>query len=146
MSDYSIRSSPIGGTWSISNRGRDITGPIPYNAPPGYLDRSRPDPEELAQILWDCSEGFVTRIPWDRVQGFRRARYLRMANAVRARYAPLCCDMHGRSCEHGDLCCGSCSEAGHRMGDATRGFHNDGSVCVNPDLSPNTLEELDRRE
>lgn len=47
-----------------------------------------------------------------------------------------CCDFHGRNCEPpSELCCNECTEAAHKMGDATRGFHGDGSKCSNPDLS-----------
>jgi hypothetical protein len=47
-----------------------------------------------------------------------------------------CCDSHGRNCEPpSELCCYSCPEAGHRMGDSLRGVHTDGSLCASPDLS-----------
>jgi hypothetical protein len=47
------------------------------------------------------------------------------------------CVDHGRNCEPpADLCCYSCPEAVHQLGDAALGFHlQDGSRCDNPDLS-----------
>jgi cell division septum initiation protein DivIVA len=40
-----------------------------------------------------------------------------------------CCDLHGRNCEPpSELCCWSCTEAGHPE-------HRDGSTCSAPDLS-----------
>lgn len=101
-----------------------------------------PSRDDIARLLWDVSEGQVLRIPWEHVAGGIRARFLRMASAVRAQYAPRCCDSHGRLCEPpGDLCCAQCVEAGHRLFDSRLGQHADGSVCVNPDLSPSWLPE-----
>ena len=103
---------------------------------------STPSREDIARLLWDVSEGQVLRIPWEHVAGGIRARFERMANAVRAVYAPRCCDSHGRLCEPpSDLCCGQCVEAGHRLFDGIQGQHTDGSVCVNPMLSANVLPE-----
>lgn len=50
-----------------------------------------------------------------------------------------CCDTHGRTCEPpSELCCDHCTEAAHQMGDATRGYHlQNGTLCSNPNLSPN---------
>lgn len=54
-----------------------------------------------------------------------------------------CCDLHGRNCEPpSELCCWSCAEAAHRMGDAATGVHlADGSRCSNPDLSHTAVSE-----
>lgn len=41
---------------------------------------------------------------------------------------PGCCDLHGRRCEPGELCCDDCTEAAHPA-------HSDGSVCSSPDLT-----------
>ena len=58
-----------------------------------------------------------------------------------------CCDLHGRNCEPpSELCCAGCTEAAHRMSDAVRGFHADGSVCSNPDLSGGFGDPAEPRE
>jgi hypothetical protein len=110
---------------------------------PGLQAAPIPTAQEIARILWDTAySGNLVGNFWPDATLANRARYLRMANAVRARYATRCCDIHGRSCEPPyELCCDRCCEAQHVMGDAVRGSHGDGSVCVNPDLSPNCLPE-----
>ena len=105
----------------------------------------QPAAEEIAELLWDTTDGQLLKMPWSQVSGsIPAARFRRMANAVRALYAPRCCGSHGRTCEPpSELCCDQCSEASHRFPDAQRGEHADGSVCVNPDLSPVHLPLLE---
>lgn len=106
---------------------------------PGVHPVRDPGRDEIARLLWDVSDGQLLGLPWEHCQGPRRARYRRMANAVRALYAPRCCDSHGRNCEPpGELCCAACVEARHRLFDGDAGQHADGTVCVNPNLSPDT--------
>lgn len=64
--------------------------------------------------------------PWTRFVG-PRINNLRAALGMRG-VAANCCDMHGRTCEPGELCCGECTEGAHP-------HHVDGSFCSSPDLS-----------
>lgn len=64
--------------------------------------------------------------PWSTFVGPAMNR-LRAALGMRG-VAANCCDLHGRNCEPGELCCEECSEAAHP-------HHVDGSFCSAPDLS-----------